>query len=139
MEVLVTGSSIEDEFKTLKDNYTDFDFFFLHIKGSDSAGEDGDFNGKVTILEQLDHYLSELLNLNPDVIVISGDHSTPSVFKGHSWHSVPILLYSKWCRPDAVTTFSEASCINGSLGRQAAVEIMPLAMANALKLTKFGA
>lgn len=139
MDVLATGTTIEDKFQTLKENYADFDFFFLHIKGTDSAGEDGDFDGKVAVLEQIDHRLGDLLSLEPDVIVVTGDHSTPSVLKGHSWHPVPVLLHSQWCRPDAVTGFSESSCLAGVLGRLPAVEIMPLAMANALKLTKFGA
>jgi len=71
--------------------------------------------------------------------VVTGDHSTPSLLKGHSWHPVPILLYSKWCRPDRVGEFSESACICGGLGRFPATQIMPLAMANALKLKKFGA
>ena len=139
MEVLKTGTTIEDELLTLRQNYAAYDFFFLHIKGTDSAGEDGDFERKVNILEQLDRALPELTGLEPDVIVVAGDHSTPAVFKGHSWHPVPIILYAKYCRPDRVTEFSEAACIQGGLGRFPATEVMPLAMANALKLTKFGA
>ena len=139
MEILETGISIEDEFMTLKQNYANYDFFFLHIKGTDSAGEDGDFDRKVRIIEQVDNALSELISLEPDVIVVTGDHSTPAVLKGHSWHPVPILLYSKWCRPDKVSQFSESACVSGGLGRFPATQIMPLAMANALKLNKFGA
>jgi len=139
MEVLKTGTTIEDELLTLKQNYAAYDFFFLHIKGTDSAGEDGDFDRKVSILEQVDRAISELTSLEPDVIVVAGDHSTPAAFKGHSWHPVPVLLYAKYCRPDRVREFSEAACIQGGLGRFPATEIMPLAMANALKLTKFGA
>jgi 2,3-bisphosphoglycerate-independent phosphoglycerate mutase len=86
-----------------------------------------------------DKALFELINMEPDVIVVTGDHSTPALLKGHSWHPVPILLYSKWCRPDKVTEFSESACLSGGLGRLPATQVMPLAMANALKLTKFGA
>lgn len=139
MDVLSTGSTMEEEFRTLALNYEKYDFFFLHIKGADSAGEDGDFARKVAVIEELDSYLPRLTPLNPDVLVITGDHSTPALLKGHSWHPVPVLLSSPWCRPDKVNKFSEAACIAGGLGRFPAVEIMPLAMANALKLNKFGA
>jgi len=139
MQVLETGASIKEEFVTLKHNYNDYDFFFLHIKGADSAGEDGDFDRKVRVIEEVDDALPAILSLKPDVIVVTGDHSTPALLKGHSWHPVPVLLYSKWCRPDRVEEFSESACILGGLGRLPATQIMPLAMANALKLTKFGA
>jgi len=139
MEILETGTAIEDEFATLKQHYAGHDFFFLHIKGTDSAGEDGDFNQKVRVLEQLDSVLPELINLEPDVIVVTGDHSTPSILKGHSWHPVSLLLSAKWCRPDRVSQFSESACALGGLGRFPATQLMPLAMANALKLSKFGA
>ncbi len=139
MDVLEAGTSIEDEFKTLTQSYSDYDFFFVHVKGTDSAGEDGDFDRKVRVIEQVDNALSELLDLQFDVIVVTGDHSTPALLKGHSWHPVPVLLYSKWCRPDSINEFSESACILGGLGRLPATQIMPLAMANALKLTKFGA
>ena len=139
MKVLETGTNIEDELVTLKQNYANYDFFFLHIKGTDSAGEDGDFDRKVRIIEQVDSALPSLTSLEPDVVVVTGDHSTPALLKGHSWHPVPILLYSKWCRPDRVKEFSESACTSGGLGRFPATQIMPLVMANALKLTKFGA
>ena len=139
MDVLSTGATAEDELKTLKENYADFDFFFLHIKGTDSAGEDGDFAGKVALIEQDDRLLGDLVSLKPDVIVVTGDHSTPATLNGHSWHPVPVLLYSRWCRPDRVSRFSESDCLSGGLGRLPAVQIMPLAMAHALKLNKFGA
>jgi 2,3-bisphosphoglycerate-independent phosphoglycerate mutase len=139
MQVLETGASIKEEFNTLKQNYNNYDFFFVHIKETDSAGEDGDFEGKARIIEEIDKALPILLDPAPDVIVVTGDHSTPALLKGHSWHPVPVLLYSKWCRPDRVGRFSESACISGSLGRFPATEIMPLAMAHARKLAKFGA
>ena len=139
MKILETGTTIEDEFATLKQNYANYDFFFLHIKGTDSAGEDGNFDRKVRIIEQVDKALPNLTSLEPDVIVVTGDHSTPALLRGHSWHPVPVLLYSKWCRPDKVSEFSESACILGGLGRFPATQVMPLAMANALKLNKFGA
>jgi len=139
MEVLDTGANIEAEFNTLKQNYTNYDFFFLHIKATDSAGEDGDFDRKVRIIEEVDNALPGLISIEPDVIVVSGDHSTPALLGGHSWHPVPALLYSKWCRRDRVSEFSESACVFGGLGRFSATQVMPLAMANALKLNKFGA
>ena len=139
MEVADTGTTLEDEFATLKKHYQDYNFFFLHIKWTDSAGEDGDFTRKVEVLEQIDAALPELTALKPDVLVITGDHSTPAILKGHSWHPVPLLLCSPYCRPDAVTRFSEKAFVNGGLGRLSSTQIMPLAMANALKLHKFGA
>jgi 2,3-bisphosphoglycerate-independent phosphoglycerate mutase len=139
MEIAETGTTLEDEFATLKQNYANYDFFFLHVKGTDSAGEDGDFDRKVKILEQIDANLPNLISLEPDVLVVTGDHSTPAVLSGHSWHPVPVLLYSKYCRPDRVKEFSEPAFLSGGLGRLCATQIMPLAMANALKLTKYGA
>ena len=139
MEVAGTGSTIEDEFATLKENYAKYDFFFLHVKWTDSAGEDGDFARKVKVLEQVDAALPGLTGLAPDVLVVTGDHSTPAVIQGHSWHTVPVLICSRYCRTDPVTTFSESAFLNGGLGRIQSTDIMPLAMANARKLTKFGA
>jgi 2,3-bisphosphoglycerate-independent phosphoglycerate mutase len=139
MSIARTGTTLEDEFKTLIDNYDKHDFFFVHIKWTDTAGEDKAFARKVKILEQIDTAMPGLTALEPDVLVITGDHSTPSVLGGHSWHPVPVLLCSKYCRTDSVKEFSEKAFITGGLGRIHATQIMPLAMANALKLTKFGA
>ncbi|MDD5127826.1 MAG: 2,3-bisphosphoglycerate-independent phosphoglycerate mutase, partial [Dehalococcoidales bacterium] len=130
MEILETGVNIEDEFVTLEKNFNKYDFFFIHIKGTDAAGEDGDFARKVRVIEQIDRALPKLIKLKPDVIVITGDHSTPALLGGHSWHPVPMLLYSKWCRTDRVIRFGETDCIHGGLGRISATSIMPLAMAN---------
>ena len=139
MEVLETGQTEAEELLTLQHNFEKYDFFFVHFKETDIAGEDGDFNKKVISLEHIDSLLPELNKLGPDVIVVTGDHSTPAILKGHSWHPVPVLLRSKYCRPDTVKRFSEEECLNGGLGRILATDIMPLAMANALKMDKFGA
>jgi 2,3-bisphosphoglycerate-independent phosphoglycerate mutase len=139
MDVARTGATLEDEFKTLNYNYKKYDFFFLHVKWTDTAGEDGDFARKVKVLEQIDAALPGLTGLEPDVLVVTGDHSTPAVLGGHSWHPVPVLLCSKYCRTDSVKEFSEKAFLAGGLGRIYATQIMPLVMANALKLTKFGA
>ncbi|MBU0479173.1 2,3-bisphosphoglycerate-independent phosphoglycerate mutase [bacterium] len=139
MEILKTGGSILEEFETLRTNFDRFDFFFIHIKATDSSGEDGDFDRKVNVIEDVDKSLALITDLKPDVLVITGDHSTPAFLKSHSWHSVPFLLYSKYCRPDDMKRFGETSCLKGALGRFPALDIMPLMMANALRLTKYGA
>jgi 2,3-bisphosphoglycerate-independent phosphoglycerate mutase len=139
MEILETGHTAESELLTLRYYFDKYDFFFVHIKETDTVGEDGDFNKKVISLEYIDSLVPGFIKLEPDVIVVTGDHSTPAILKGHSWHPVPILLHSRYCRPDKVSSFSEKECINGGLGRIPATDIMPLAMANALKLEKFGA
>jgi 2,3-bisphosphoglycerate-independent phosphoglycerate mutase len=140
MDILRTGDSLEEETETLMKHWADYDFFFLHVKKTDSAGEDGDFDRKVQLIEQVDSVVVPVVQqLEPDVFVVTGDHSTPALLRSHSWHPVPILLYSKHCRSDAASEFSERACAAGSLGRFPATDIMPLAMANALRLTKFGA
>lgn len=139
MTALKTGGTVEEEFETLKNNYRDYDFFFLHVKGTDSAGEDGDFARKVRVIEQFDRALPVAMGLNPDVVVITGDHSTPAMLKAHSWHPVPVLLYSKWCRSDGASHFGENACRTGGIGRMPTVELMPVILSNAMKLVKFGA
>ncbi|MCK5261733.1 MAG: 2,3-bisphosphoglycerate-independent phosphoglycerate mutase [Thermoplasmatales archaeon] len=140
MHILETGKTVKDEFNTLTDNWDEFDFFYLHVKKSDSAGEDGDFERKVAAIEEADKEIPRLIDLNPDVIIVTGDHSTPSLLKYHSWHPVPVLLWSKYCRVDNVDHFGERACMTGGLGpRLPAVDLMPLALANAMRLEKFGA
>jgi len=139
MKVFSVDGGIQEELRVLASCFDKHDFFYVHVKHADSAGEDGDFSKKVRIIEEVDSALPQLLNLKPDVIVVTGDHSTPAVLKGHSWHPVPVLLYSQYCRSDNAREFSESACATGGLGRLYSTDIMPLAMANALKLTKFGA
>jgi len=139
MEILKTGESIKEEFETLKENFEKYDFFYLHIKKTDSYGEDGKFEEKVKVIEEVDKFIPEVLNLKPDVLVVTGDHSTPAVLKGHSWHPNPFILFSPYARVDEIDKFSEKACTRGGLGRFPAVDALPLMMANALKLKKFGA
>jgi 2,3-bisphosphoglycerate-independent phosphoglycerate mutase len=139
MKVLPAGEGITEQLNNLRRHYADYDFFFVHFKNTDTKGEDGDFRAKVQAIEELDNALPDLLSLDPDVLIITGDHSTPANLAMHSWHPVPFMLKSKWCRPDNVAEFSERACLAGGMGRFPATEIMPLAMANALKLDKFGA
>lgn len=139
MTVLTTGSSLEDEVATLREHWEAFDFFFLHFKRPDSAGEDGDFEAKVAALEAFDAAIPAVHELEPDVIMVGGDHSTPSVLRSHSWHPVPFLLHSRWVRPDRARAFNESACREGALGVFPATEALPLAMAHARRLTKYGA
>jgi 2,3-bisphosphoglycerate-independent phosphoglycerate mutase len=139
MEVLKTGSTFADEVATLREHWASYDFFFLHYKDTDKAGEDGDFEAKVAALERLDGFVPEIRSLRPDVFVVTGDHATPSVLAGHGWQPVPALLWSRHCGADPVSAFTERACATGTLGVLPAHHLMPLVMANALRLTKFGA
>jgi len=139
MEILSTGSSLKDEIETLKKNFNLYDFFFIHIKPTDSAGEDGDFERKVKVIEEVDALIPEIISLNPDVLAITADHSTPSLLKAHSWHAVPVVIRAKTVRTDAVKRFTELECARGALGRFSTQYLMSLLMAHALKLSKFGA
>jgi len=117
-----------------------YDFFFLHVKGTDSAGEDGDEARKAEVIEAFDAEVPRILALQPDVILITGDHSTPGPMAGHSWHPVPFLLFGPWCEPDGLPRFDEASCRRGALGNAVpGTSLIRLALANAGKLAKFGA
>ena len=139
MSILNTGEAIGDEFNTLKENYHKYDFFYLHIKKTDSYGEDGNFGAKLKIVEEVDRYIPEVLKLNPDVLVVTGDHSTPAALAAHSWHPNPFLLYSQYIRVDDVQHYSENEFVRGGLGRFPAKEAMCLMLSNALKLEKYGA
>jgi 2,3-bisphosphoglycerate-independent phosphoglycerate mutase len=139
MEVLPTGETIEAEVETLKQHWADYDFFFFHVKKTDSRGEDGDFDGKVKVIEHLDEALPDILALEPDVVIVTGDHSTPAVWKAHSWHELPLILWSKYVRPDGVTQYGERPCMAGGLGHIRHADLLPLAMAYAGRLAKFGA
>ena len=132
-------SSIREEFDALRDHYGQYDFFFLHIKPTDSRGEDGSFDAKVAVIEEVDGLIPNVLALKPDVLVVTGDHSTPAALASHSWHPVPVLLSSADCRPDRVDRFGERDCITGGLGRMPMMHLMGLALAHAHRLEKFGA
>jgi 2,3-bisphosphoglycerate-independent phosphoglycerate mutase len=139
MDVLKTGATFADELATLREHWDTHDFFFVHYKDTDKAGEDGDFEGKVQALERLDRAIPDIRALGPDVLIVSGDHATPSILAGHGWQPVPVLVWSRYCGADGATAFTERACAGGSLGTMPAQHLMPLVMANALRLTKFGA
>ncbi|MEW6003111.1 MAG: 2,3-bisphosphoglycerate-independent phosphoglycerate mutase [Nitrospirota bacterium] len=139
MDAPAIRGDTREEIDFLKRNYNDYDFFFLHIKKMDSYGEDGNFQGKASKIEEFDKVLPEILSLNFDVLMITGDHSTPSVLKSHSWHPVPVLLKSPYVLGNTCKTFTERECIKGELGIFSTVNLMTLALANAGRLKKFGA
>jgi 2,3-bisphosphoglycerate-independent phosphoglycerate mutase len=134
------GDKPEAEFAEVKKAWNDYDFFFIHIKPTDSRGEDGDFPGKVKVIEAVDAALPALMALKPDVLVITGDHSTPAKLRAHSWHPVPLLLWAPATHmTDPCTEFGERQCASGGLGRFPATDVMPLALAHALRMERYGA
>ena len=139
MDILKTGAEIADEFTTLEENWDRFDFFFLHVKKTDSYGEDGNSEGRIKIIEETDREIPRLLALKPDVIAVTGDHSTPPQMKGHSWHPVPYLLRAEFCDTDDVEAFNESACNHGRLGNFPAQNIMEMLLACSGKLKKYGA
>jgi len=139
MDLNPVTADTKTEFEAVKENYDKYDFFFVHVKGTDARGEDGDFDAKVKVIEEVDSLLPMLTGLNPDVMVVTADHSTPAEMSSHSWHPVPVLVHSNICRVDDVQTFDEIACINGGLGRMPSMNLMPIVLGNAGRLTKFGA
>ncbi len=139
MDVIGQPKTLEDQATQLQQSWDDYDFFFVHYKYTDSTGEDGNFAEKVAKTEHFDSLIPQVLKLSPDVIIVTGDHSTPAFLKSHSWHPVPTLLVSDCCRPDGKAEFHESSCRTGGLGHFAAKDLMTLALANAGRLGKYGA
>jgi 2,3-bisphosphoglycerate-independent phosphoglycerate mutase len=139
MNVLDAGQTLDDQMARLEAVWNDYGFFFVHFKYTDSTGEDGDFAAKVEKIEQLDAAVPRISALKPDVFVLTGDHSTPSKMRSHSWHPVPVLLVADNCRFDANASFGEAECLHGGLGQFQAKHLMSLMMAHAGRLEKFGA
>jgi 2,3-bisphosphoglycerate-independent phosphoglycerate mutase len=139
MDILDAGKTLAEQIETLRKAWDTYDFFFLHYKYTDSTGEDGNFAGKVEKIELLDLEIPRIRALNPDVLVVTGDHSTPSKLRSHSWHPVPTVLCAKTVRPDGVVEFGESHCRRGGLGQVEAKYLMSLAMAHAGRLAKYGA
>jgi 2,3-bisphosphoglycerate-independent phosphoglycerate mutase len=139
MSILPAGGSWAEQVERLRENWHDYDFFFLHYKYTDAAGEDGDFARKVKCIEEFDAQIAGVMELRPDVVIVTGDHSTPASWRNHSWHPVPVLLAARTCRPDAATRFGEDQCLRGGLGQIEAKYLMPLALAHAGRLGKYGA
>ena len=140
MRVIEEGqSTIEEEIELVEREFPNTDFLFLHVKKADSMGEDGNFEGKVGVIEHFDRILPRLMALKPDVLCITGDHSTPCILKSHSWHPVPICIAAETVRTDSCQTFGETSFLTGGLGRIHSTDVMPLLMAHAGRLMKYGA
>jgi 2,3-bisphosphoglycerate-independent phosphoglycerate mutase len=139
MTIADAGTTLEDQVETLKKLWNQYDFFFLHYKYTDSTGEDGNFPAKVEMIERFDEQIPKIRALEPDVLIVTGDHSTPSKLKSHSWHPVPTLLVADTCRPDGVKEFGESYCLQGGLGQFRAKYLLPMAMAHAGRLGKYGA
>jgi 2,3-bisphosphoglycerate-independent phosphoglycerate mutase len=139
MDIVGKPQTLDEQMELLAQNWKDYDFFFIHFKYTDSTGEDGDFAAKVKRTEEFDAAVPRITALGPDVLVVTGDHSTPSMLSSHSWHPVPTLLAAKNCRTDACEKFGETECLRGGLGLFEAKYLMPLALANAGRLTKYGA
>lgn len=140
MTVLETGSTHQSEIDTLRQHWNDFDFFFLHVKYTDSRGEDGDFEAKAKVIEEIDGLIPQIEDLGPYVLVITADHSTPAKLRSHSWHPVPTLLWSPDAMPDRCQVFGERECASvGGLGHFHATTLIPMAMGHAGRLNRFGA
>jgi 2,3-bisphosphoglycerate-independent phosphoglycerate mutase len=139
MQILGKAQTLSEQIDVLEQNWSKYDFFFLHYKYTDSTGEDGNFDAKVKKIEEFDAAIPRVTALKPNVLIVTGDHSTPSYLKAHSWHPVPTLLVSDCCRPDGHNTFGENTAIRGGLGQFKAKYLMTLALANAGRLAKYGA
>ena len=141
MRVLDAGDTWESEVAAVRQHKAEHDFFFLHFKDFDKAGEDGNFEAKQELFERFDEEIvPQLLGLGFDVLCITGDHSTPAVMHGHSWHPVPLLIASQYSRPQLnVEEFGERACNRGNIGFLSSMELINLLLAHALKLKKFGA
>lgn len=140
MELIPTvGETTASLLTALEEHWKNYDYFFLHLKATDSRGEDGDFQGKIKVIAEFDAYLPLLLALQPDVLVITGDHATPARFKAHAWHPVPFLLFSPWVLPERKEGFNEYTCATGKLGHFPLLATTSLILAHAQRLTKFSA
>jgi 2,3-bisphosphoglycerate-independent phosphoglycerate mutase len=139
MTKLEGPQTIAEQFERYLAEYDNYDYFFIHYKYTDMYGEDGNFAAKKSAIEELDAALPILLRKRPDVLAVTGDHSTPCPLKGHSWHPQPVLLHSATSGSDKLDRFTETGANNGSLGVFAAKYLIRLMQANAKMFDKFGA
>jgi len=139
MKKIEGPTTVKEEFQAATDALKAYDFVFVHVKGTDQAGEDGNFYAKVAAIEEADAALSRLMEQMPTVLVVTGDHSTPVPVKGHSWHPQPVLIYSDLAGWDGQERFTERAANLGSLGVFEAKYLIRLMQANAKRLDKFGA
>jgi len=139
MRIADPGKTLTDQIAALGREWSTGNFFFIHFKYTDSTGEDGNFAAKVARIEELDTAVPGIMKLNPDVFIVTGDHSTPSLLRSHSWQPVPTLIVSGSCRTDGAKSFGESECARGGLGHFLAKDLLPLALAHAGRLAKYGA
>lgn len=139
MDIIEGCNGVEEQVDALEKKWNDYTYFYFHVKYMDSRGEDGDFEARVKVAEEFDMLVPRIRALKPDVLVITGDHSTPAKMKAHSFHPVPVTLAADLARVDDVSEFSEKAFLAGALGRIKGTDIMPLALAHAQKLMKYGA
>jgi 2,3-bisphosphoglycerate-independent phosphoglycerate mutase len=139
MELVGKPATLSEEVDVLEKEWNNYDFFFLHFKYTDSRGEDGNFAEKVKMIEQFDAIVPRVMALKPTVIAATGDHSTPAKMKSHSWHPVPVLIAGQNVRTDGCQAFGESECLKGGLGQFQAMYLMPLLLAHADRLGKYGA
>ncbi|MFN2609181.1 MAG: 2,3-bisphosphoglycerate-independent phosphoglycerate mutase [Acidimicrobiales bacterium] len=139
MDVLGPPANLAAQLRLAADHWATHDYLFVHHKGTDSAGEDGDFGAKVAAIEQLDAAMPDLVGLDPDVLIVTGDHATPSQMAAHSWHAVPTLIWGPRVGRDPVTSFGESACLGGAVGRRPSSDLMAIALAGAGRLAKYGA
>ncbi len=139
MDIIGKAQTLAEQIDVLAENWSKYDFFFIHFKYTDSTGEDGNFPAKVKRIEELDAVIPRITALKPTVLIVTGDHSTPSFLKSHSWHPVPTLLVADACRTDPCQVFSESEALRGGLGQFEAKYLMPLALSNAGRMGKYGA
>ena len=139
MDLLPKPAGLEGQVAAMRKAWDDYDYFFLHHKAPDAAGHDGDRRGKVAAIEALDAVVPAIRDLGPDVIIVSGDHASPTQLSGHSWHPVPTLMWGPRVGRDTTERFGERWCLGGALGRRPTMQLMPLALAAAGRLEKYGA
>ena len=139
MEVVPCGKEFTDVLTSVEEAWDRYDYFFLHVKQTDKAGEDGDLAKKIQVLEQVDAQIPRLLELEPTVLAVTGDHSTPAPMFAHSWHPVPLLLHGPNCFVDSSQEYTETAATTGHVGTIPSRELMGLMLANAGRLAKFGA
>lgn len=141
MDLIHGLAHLDDQIDAMKREWDSYDFFFFHHKYTDSRGEDGDFDAKVAEIEKVDRVIPRIVSLKPDVLVVTGDHSTPAVLRSHSWHPVPVLFWAPGVsrRNPLVSGFGESQCIHGALGQFNAADLMSLMTAHALRQMKYGA
>jgi 2,3-bisphosphoglycerate-independent phosphoglycerate mutase len=139
MDALPRPSGLDEQIAAMRDWWDAYDYFFLHHKKTDEAGHDGKRDEKVAAIEAMDGVIPDIVALQPDVIAVTGDHSSPTQLSGHSWHPVPTLLWGPHVGRDDVTSFGERACVGGLLGQRPTTDLMPIMLASAGKIEKYGA